>query len=371
MSKVRIPILDLAPEVHSLWEPLNKAIQGVLRSTQFINGPDVVSLEKECAGFLGVARTIGLNSGTDALTIGLRALGVGSGDEVITSSFSFFATAEAILTVGATPVFVDIDPLTFNIDTRLIEAKVTPKTKAIIPVHLYGQAADMDPIMALAKRHGLFVLEDVAQAFGAEYRGKKTGTIGHLGAYSFFPSKTLGAYGDAGLVGTNDQTLADGVAMLRAHGAKKKYHNEVLGYNSRLDTIQAAILRVKLPHLDQWNNARNNAAHRYSELLQGIPGISTPVAVAGCRHVFHQYTIRVAGGRRDALQKDLEGHGIQTMVYYPIPIHKLPLFRDLKLALPEAERASAEVISLPMWPQIEVATQQRVVEAIRTFMTRY
>lgn len=367
MSDVQIPILDMRTEINTLWEPLNAAIQGVLRSTAFINGPDVAALEGECARFLGAKHALGLNSGTDALTIGLRALGVGPGDEVITSSFSFFATAEGILMVGATPVFVDIDPRTFNIDTTKIESAITPRTKAIIPVHLYGQSADMDPVMAIARRHGLRVLEDVAQAFGAEYRGRKTGTMGDAGAYSFFPSKTLGAYGDAGLLGTDDQAVADSVAMLRVHGAKKKYHNEVLGYNSRLDTIQAAILRVKLPHLDQWNRQRNTVARRYHEMLRDVPGITTPHEADYGRHVFHQYTIRVAGGRRDALQKHLADRGIQTMIYYPIPIHRLPLFKGLSVNLPETERAASEVLSLPIWPQIDVATQEAVVKAVKAF----
>jgi dTDP-4-amino-4,6-dideoxygalactose transaminase len=368
MSNIQIPILDLRPEVSELWGPLNEAIQSVLRSTVFINGPEVGAFERECAAFLGLGRTVGLNSGTDALTLGLKALGVGPGDEVITSSFSFFATAEGILTVGATPVFVDIDPRTFNIDARQIETKVSPRTKAIIPVHLYGQSAEMDEILSIAKKHRLFVLEDVAQAFGATYRGKKTGTMGDIGAFSFFPSKTLGAYGDAGGVATSNDTLADRVAMLRVHGARKKYHNEELGFNSRLDTIQAAILRVKLPYLDQANLSRNAAARRYNEMLRGVSGITTPFESDDCTHVFHQYTIRVADGRRDALQKSLEAAGIQTMVYYPIPIHRLPLFTNLKLDLPETDRAAAEVLSLPIWPQIDPATQERVVAAIGSFM---
>jgi dTDP-4-amino-4,6-dideoxygalactose transaminase len=371
MSDVRIPILDMRPEIDTLWQPLNEAIQAVLKGTAFINGPDVAALEKECAAFLGAKHAIGLNSGTDALTIGLRALNVGPGDEVVTSSFSFFATAESILTVGATPVFVDIDPRTFNIDVSKIEAALTPRTKVIIPVHLYGQSADMDPLMALARKRGIKVLEDVAQAFGADYRGHKTGTIGDAGAYSFFPSKTLGAYGDAGALGTNDPVIAESVAMLRVHGAKKKYHNEVLGYNSRLDTLQAAILRVKLPHLDQWNRQRNAVAKRYTEMLKGVAGMTSPHEADYGRHVFHQYTIRVAGGKRDALQKHLADRGIQTMIYYPIPIHRLPVFKGSKAAdvnLPETERAAAEALSLPIWPQIDIVTQETVVKAIREFV---
>src|SRR5690606_6955787 len=259
----------------------------------FIGGPEVDSFEKEAAAYLGAKHAVGVNSGTDALVIALRALGVGAGDEVITTPFSFFATAESISNVGAEPVFVDVDEATFNI---------APRTMAILPAHLYGRPADMDALMAVAERHGLKVVEDCAQSFGARYRGsRQTGTIGHVGAYSFFPSKNLGAYGDGGLIATDDDHIAEQARMLRAHGSKRKYHNEVLGYNSRLDALQAAFLRVKLPHVDAWNDGRRATARRYGELLADVPGVVTPQVVNG--HVFHQYTVRLLGADRDQVQK--------------------------------------------------------------------
>ncbi len=250
MSDIKIPILDLKPEIDALWDEFNAAFQRVLRDGHFIMGADVLAFEREAASYLGVKHAIAMNSGTDALLIGLRALGVGPGDEVITTPFTFVATAEAATNLGATPVFVDIDPRTYNLDTALLEAAITPRTKAIIPVHLYGHAAEMDAVMAVAEKHGLKVLEDVAQAFSGEHRGRKLGAIGHAGAFSFFPSKNLGAFGDGGLLVTNDDAVAEAARMLRVHGAKRKYYNEVPGYSSRLDTLQAAMLRVKLPHVE-------------------------------------------------------------------------------------------------------------------------
>src|SRR5690554_750531 len=319
-----IPILDLGPEIEQLWDELSAAFQRVMRSGQFIGGPEVQAFEREVADYLGVKHAVGVNSGTDALVIGLRALGVGAGDEVITTPFSFFATAESISNVGATPVFVDVDERTFNIDPGLIEAAITPRTKAILPVHLYGRPAEMDAILAVAERHGLKVIEDCAQSFGARYRGtRQTGTMGHVGAYSFFPSKNLGAFGDGGLVATDDDHIAEQARMLRAHGSKRKYHNEVLGYNSRLDALQAAFLRVKLPHVDAWNEGRRATARRYGELLADVPGVVTPEIVDG--HVFHQYTVRLLGNDRDQVQKRLSDAGIGTMVYYPVPQDRLPV----------------------------------------------
>ena len=267
--------------------------------------------------------------------------------------------------VGATPVFVDIEPDYFTIDPKAIAGAITPRTKAIIPVHLYGQAAAMDEIMTLANRHDLLVLEDVAQAFGASYKGRKLGVIGNIGAYSFFPSKNLGAYGDGGLLTTDDDKLAAHARMLRAHGAKKKYYNEILGYNSRLDALQAAILRVKLPHLEAWNRGRHQAAQRYRELLKGTSAIVTPRERADAAHVFHQYTVRVTSDRRDWLQKKLEEHGIGTMIYYPVPVHQLPIYADHhKCQLPVTEQAAREALSLPIWPQITLETQTQVVQTI-------
>ncbi len=354
----QIPILDLSAEIEALWDELNAATQRVLRSGRFILGPEVEAFEREVAEYLGVKHAIGVNSGTDALVIGLRALGVGPGDEVITTPFTFFATAEAISLVGATPVFVDIDPNTFTIDRGLIEEKITPRTRAILPVHLYGQAADMDSILGLAEKYGLKVLEDVAQAFGGEYKGRKLGTIGHAGAFSFFPSKNLGAYGDGGLIATDDDRVAETARMLRAHGARRKYHNEMLGYNSRLDALQAAILRVKLRYVDGWNEARRKAACTYNELLKDVPGVVTPYEAPYAKHVYHQYTVRILDGKRDEVQRRLTEAGIGTMVYYPVPVHRLPVYAPVRYALPEVERASREVASLPIYPGL---TEEKMV----------
>lgn len=359
-----IPVLDLRPEIEALWDELVAAIQGVLRSGQFILGPNVKAFEEEVAAYLGVKHAIGVNSGTDALVIALRAAGIGPGDEVITTPFTFFATAEAVSQVGATPVFVDIDPRTFNINPELIEPAITPRTKAILPVHLYGQAADMDPIMELAEEYNLKVIEDAAQAFGGEYKGRKLGTIGHAGCFSFFPSKNLGAFGDGGLIATNDDKIAEAAWMLRVHGAKKKYYNEMLGYNSRLDEMQAAILRVKLSHVDEWNEARRQTAKRYNELLKEVPGIITPYEALYARHVYHQYTIRVTGGKRDKVKQFLADQGIGTVVYYPYPLHQLPVCAATYLYLPFAEAASKCVLSLPMSPYLSDSEIQVVVQAL-------
>src|SRR5690625_4775795 len=319
-----IPVLDLAPQIEQHWDELTQAIEGVLKSGQFIMGPDVAAFEEEAAAYLGVKHAVGVNSGTDALIIGLRAMGIGPGDEVITTPFTFFATAESISVVGHTPVFVDIDESTFNIDPELIEAAITPQTKAIMPVHLYGRAAEMNRIMEIAQKHNLKVIEDCAQSFGATYEGKQTGSIGDIGAFSFFPTKNLGAFGDGGLITTNDDDYADQMRMLRAHGSKKKYRNEMLGYNSRLDSIQAAILRVKLPHIDSWNQRRREAAQRYNIELAELAGLVTPQITDG--HVFHQYTIRLLERDRAAVQDALQDHGVSTMVYYPVPQDRLPIY---------------------------------------------
>jgi dTDP-4-amino-4,6-dideoxygalactose transaminase len=365
MTDNKIPVLDLAPEINMLWDELNSAFQDVLRSGHFIMGEQVATFEKQFADYLGVKHAVGMNSGTDALIIGLRALGVGQGDEVITTPFSFFATAEAPSGIGAVPVFVDIDPATFNLDVSQVEQAITPRTKAIIPVHLFGHAADLDPLLALAQKHDLKILEDVAQAFSGAYKGRKLGTLGHASAFSFFPSKNLGAYGDAGLLTTDDDDVAQMAKMLRVHGSLKKYHNEIVGYNSRMDTLQAAILSVKLPHVDSFSDGRRRAAQIYNELLQDVPGVIPPCEAPYARHVYHQYTLRILDGKRDAVQKKLESAGIATMVYYPVPIHKLPIYANWNLHLPEAERAAGEVLSLPIWPQITRDIQERVVVALR------
>ena len=373
---VQIPILDLSAEVNELWDELNTAIQRVLRSTQFIMGPEVGELERQIAVYLGVKHAIALNSGTDALVIGLRAMGVGPGDEVITSPFTFFATAEAISLLGAEPVFVDIDPASFNLNPEALEAAITSRTKAIVPVHLYGNPAAMGKILEIARRHRLKVLEDCAQSFGARYQGctgcgcagadlldRFTGTLADAGAFSFFPSKNLGAYGDGGLLTTSDDTIAEQARMLRAHGSRKKYHNELVGYNSRLDTLQAAILLVKLPHLERYNQARRAIAERYNLALAGLSALQTPTLSPG--HIFHQYTIRILHGQRDRVHQRLTELGIGTMIYYPVPLHRLPVYRDLCIQMPHSDQAAQEVLSLPIWPQMKAETQDLVIEAVR------
>jgi dTDP-4-amino-4,6-dideoxygalactose transaminase len=365
MSDTKIPVLDLGPEIDLLWDELNAAFQNVLRSGQFIMGGAVPELEANVAAYLGVKHAVALNSGTDALTIGLRAIGIEPGDEVITTTFSFFASAESVSLIGAHPVFADIDPETFNLDPAAVEAAITPRTKAIIPVHLFGQAADLAPLRELADRHRLKLLEDMAQAFGGAYRGRKLGTWGEAAALSFFPSKNLGAYGDAGMLVTNNDAAAEMARKLRAHGSLKKYHNEILGYNSRMDTLQAAILSVKLPHVDEWNAARRAAAARYNGLLADVPGIVTPCERPDAHHVYHQYTVRVLNGKRDAVQKRMAEAGIATMVYYPVPLHRLPFYIERGEHYSQAEAAAAEVLSLPLWPQITPEIQARVASALR------
>ncbi|MEQ1877532.1 MAG: DegT/DnrJ/EryC1/StrS family aminotransferase, partial [Bdellovibrionia bacterium] len=351
-------------EIEMLEKELMTKFQQVLRSTSFILGPNVKAFEEEVGKYLTAKHSIGLNSGTDGLIIALRALEVGPGDEVITSPFTFFATGEAISLVGATPVFCDIEPGSMNINATQIEKLITPKTKAIIPVHLFGHAADMDPIMALAKKNNLKVIEDTCQAIGTEYKGRKVGTIGDIGAYSFFPSKNLGAYGDGGLMTTNDDKLARLCRMLRVHGSEKRYFNEMVGYNSRLDEIQAMILRVKLPILDKNNDARRKVAAVYNDLFKGVSGVTTPTEASYTKHVYHQYTIRIAGGKRDHVNQTLAEMGITTMIYYPNPMHKLSVYKHLKANVPETDKAAAEVLSLPIWPQITSSVQATVVKAI-------
>jgi dTDP-4-amino-4,6-dideoxygalactose transaminase len=356
-------MLDLGPELALLEDDLDAAWRGVLKSGRFINGPNVAGFEAEVAEYLGARFAVGVNSGTDALVIGLRSLGIGPGDEVITSPFTFFATAEAVSVIGATPVFVDIDPASFNIDPSAIEAAVSDRTRAIIPVHLFGQAAAMDDILGIARRNELQVLEDVAQAFGAELSGRKLGTLGNVGAFSFFPSKNLGAYGDGGLIVTDDEEVARTARMLRAHGGQNKYANEMIGYNSRLDELQAAILRVKLRVLPTFNEGRRRVAARYDGMLGAHSGMVTPPVVAG-DHVYHQYTVRILDGQRDRVQRELHERGIASAVYYPTPLHRLPVYAAAQESFPVAEKAAEEVLSLPIWPQLDEATQDRVCEAI-------
>lgn len=365
----RIPILDLSPEIQRHWDEFNQAIQRVLLSGQFIQGGETRAFEGEVARYLGVKHAIGVNSGTDALIIALRSAGIGPGDEVITSGFTFFATAEAISLIGATPVFADIDEATFNLDPKDLARRITTKTKAIIPVHLFGQPADLKPFLDLADQHGIPVIEDAAQAFGGDYRGKKLGTLGDLGSFSFFPSKNLGAFGDAGLITTDDDSLAEIARMLGEHGSKRRYHNEMLGYNSRLDSIQAAILRTKLQYVDERNRSRREVAKRYNEGFVGVKGLSTPVEGPNGPHVYHQYTIRIEGGIRDRVQAELAEQGISTMVYYPILVPHLKVY-SMKVRLPVAEKATTEVLSLPIWPEMDTAIQARVVDSVRAAVHR-
>lgn len=362
-----IPILDLKAQYESIKDEINVAIAEVLESTQFILGPAVRELEQQVAAYCGCKYGVGVASGTDALRLTLAALGIGPGDEVITTPFTFIATANTISHCDARPVFVDIDARTYNIDPAAIEAAITEHTKAILPVHLYGQPADMDPIVELAEAHGLYVIEDAAQAIGARYKGQGVGCIGHAGCLSFYPTKNLGAYGDGGMVVTNDAALAEKIDVLRRQGSKKKYHAQVLGFNSRLDSLQAAILGVKLKYLDGWNKTRRQVAQRYNDLLAGLP-VTTPYESPDAYHVYHQYTIRAQ--QRDALAAYLKERGVGTMIYYPVPLHLQGLYASLGYgegSLPVSETASREVLSLPMYPELTEAQQQEVARAIREF----
>jgi len=362
-----IPILDLEAQYLAHRQEIDAAILGVVASGHFILGPKVRALEQEIAAYVGCQYAVGVASGTDALFLALLALGIGPGDEVITTPFTFIATASTISHTGAVPVFVDIDPQDFNLVPEQVEKAITPKTKAIVPVHLFGQTVRMEPILEMARRHALKVIEDAAQAIGAEESGRRAGSFGDVGCFSFYPTKNLGAYGDGGMVTTNDPALAERIDTLRKQGSRRKYYNEVLGYNSRLDEIQAALLRVKLRYLDEWTAGRQRAARRYSELLAGS-GVQTPYERPNVRHVYHQYTIRAP--RRDELHAYLSEHGIGTMIYYPVPIHRLPLYAHLNYpvgSLPASEKAANEVLSLPMFPELTDEQIRSVVEAIGHF----
>lgn len=368
---MRVPLLDLQAQYAPIRGALLEAVTRVCDAQRFILGPEVESLERELEMFLRVPHAIGVSSGTDALLVALMALGVGPGDEVVTSAYSFFATAGSVARLGARPVFVDIDPATFNIDPAAATAAITPRTKAIIPVHLYGQCADLRPILSAASRAGIPVVEDAAQAIGADRDGKPAGTHGTVGCFSFFPSKNLGGFGDGGLVTTSDGRLAERMLMLRQHGSKTKYYHEFVGANFRLDALQAAVLRVKLPHLPGWTRGRQANAQRYRTLFAeaGLGDIvRLPVEAPGGTHVYHQFVVRVPD--RDRLRVHLDAHGIGTEIYYPVPLHLQSCFKDLGCAqgaFPAAEAAAKETLALPIYAELTKDQQACVVDAIRMF----
>jgi dTDP-4-amino-4,6-dideoxygalactose transaminase len=361
-----VPMVDLQIQYQAIKEEVDAAVLGVIQSSHFILGPQGKALEEEIASYHGVRHAVAVASGTDALHLALLAAGIRRGDEVITTPFTFIATAEAISYVGAVPVFVDIDPDTLNIDIAKIGPAITGKTRAIIPVHLYGQPADMGGLMKLAKKHNLKVIEDCAQSFGAEYHGKKTGAIGDLGCFSFFPSKNLGGYGDGGMVTTDDNDLARHLLSLRNHGSTVRYYHDEIGFNSRLDEIQAAIIRIKFKHINVYNTMRRNNASLYSRYLAD-PGIRTPSEQSGTKHVFHQYTIRVKN--RDAVKQKLDAGKItSSMIYYPVPLHLQTAYKDLGLrpgSLPVAEQAAREVLSLPLYPELTEQQIEKVADAVK------
>lgn len=365
---MNVPLLDLKAQYATIKPEIDAAIAEVMESQHFVLGSKLEECERAIAAYSKCAYGIGVSSGTDALLVCLMAENIGPGDEVITTPYSFFATAGSIARVGATPVFVDIDPVTFNIDVAQIAAKVTAKSRAIIPVHLYGQMAEMDGVMSLAKQHGLIVIEDAAQAIGAEDKGRRAGSIGHYGCLSFYPTKNLGGAGDGGMVVTNDQARAERVRRLRGHGAEPKYYHKLIGGNFRLDALQAAVISAKLPHLDSWTAARQRNAQRYDHLFReahvpvGLPAVKTD------RHIFNQYVIRCSN--RDALQAHLKKRGVGTEVYYPVPLHLQECFACLgykKGDFPESEKASQETLALPIQPELTEAQACYVVESVREF----
>ncbi len=371
-----VPALDLKAQYRTIRHEIEPVVQQVLESQYFILGPEVSTFEAEAGAYCQAAHAVGCSSGSDALLLPLMALGLKFGDEVVTTPYSFFATAGAIWRTGAKPVFVDIEPDTYNIDPSLIEAAITPNTRAIIPVHLYGHAADMDPIVEIARRHNLFVLEDAAQAIGASYHGKKAGTLGHAAAFSFYPSKNLGGFGDAGMVTTNDPTLGKQIARLRVHGMEPKYHHHEVGYNARIDALQAAVLRVKLRHLDDWTNARRQVAESYARLFEqdGLTDVVTlPVEKPDHFHVYNQFVIRVPAGARDPLRDHLRQKAVRSLAarsQYPIPLHLQTCFAELGHKagdFPISEAAANETIALPIYPELTEEALRHVVGSIADF----
>jgi dTDP-4-amino-4,6-dideoxygalactose transaminase len=369
-----VPLCDIQAQYRALKDDIDAAVLRVLGSGQAILGPEVAAFEQETATFCGAACGVGCGSGTDALVLALHALDIGPGDEVIVPPFTFFATASAVCRVGATPVFVDIDPVTFNIDPNQIEAKITPKTRAIIPVHLFGQCCDMDAIRDVAEEHQLYVIEDAAQSFGSEYRGQRCGALGVVACLSFYPTKNLGALGDAGLVTTNDPAIDKKLRALRVHGAEVKYYHKYIGYNMRLDAIHAAVLRVKLPHVPAWLSARETAAKRYDALIESanLHGfMRRPVAQPDGRHTFNQYVVRVPATHRALLVQHLKDSGVGVEVYYPLSLHQQECFKFLGYRtgdFPTSEEAAGGVLALPIFPEITEAQQQRVIEVCAGYL---
>jgi dTDP-4-amino-4,6-dideoxygalactose transaminase len=370
----KVPPFDLTRQYQLIGEEVSAAVQEVLNSGYYIGGPVVESFEQQFAEYTGVGQCVACNSGTDALYLALRALQIGRGDEVITTPFTFIATAEVITAVGAKPVFVDIDAKTFNLDITQLRTAITKRTKAIVPVHLFGQPVDMTALMAIAQEMGVAVIEDCAQAVGAEWAGKKVGSIGHIGCFSFYPTKNLGACGDGGAVTTNDPAIAASIRMLRNHGMScDRYRHEATGINSRLDALQAAILQIKLPYLDRWNDARREVAASYHHMLKPVPGVVIPQELPGGRAVWNQYTIRLtkdssSSSYRDEVRNQLQQLGVSSMVYYPLPLHLQPVYKDLGYQpgqFPVVEQACYEVLSLPMFPELSFEEQQQVVYGLK------
>lgn len=366
MANVKVPYLDLKAQYRSIKPEIDAAIGGVLESCQFVLGPEVIAFEQDFAAYCGASECIALNSGTSALHLALLATGIGPGDEVITTPFTFVASVAAILYAGARPVLVDIDPRSFTLDPERIEAAITPRTKAILPVHLYGQPADMDPIMQIARRHGLIVIEDAAQAHGAKYKGRTVGSMGEMACFSFYPGKNLGAYGEGGAVTTSNPEYARTVRMLRDWGQERKYHHLLRGYNYRMEGFQGAILRVKLRHLEQWTEARRAVVRQYNELLADCD-LETPAEMPWARHVYHVYTVQ--SKERDRLHATLSDVGIQTGIHYPVPVHLQPAYADLGYgpgAFPQAEAVARQVLSLPLYPELSSQAVAQVAEAVKT-----
>jgi len=368
---MKVPFLDLKVQYQSIREEIAVELQKVLDNTAFAGGPFVAEFEKNFAEFCQAKHAIGVGSGTEALWVALVGLGVGPGDEVITADNSFIATAEAISFTGATPVFADVDETYYNLDPTKIEAAITDKTKAIIPVHLYGQTADMDPILEIANKHNLFVVEDAAQAQGAEYKGKRAGSLGNAGCFSFYPGKNLGAYGEAGAVTTNDDELAARMRMFRDHGQSKKYHHDMVGWNARMDGFQGAVLNVKLKYLDGWNNARHANAKKYDELLAPVEGVTAPTEMEWAKHIYHIYPILV--DNRDALMDYLKEQGIASGIHYPVPLHLTGAYADVNQGegqCPVTERITPRLVSLPMFPELTEEKVVMTVDAIKAFLSK-